>query len=71
MTDTKHLVDGKFGICDLVDLVELRRIFERFTQATGFTIGFLDHPGLNILIHPGGRAFAKNFLPVSPFPPPT
>lgn len=66
MTDTKHLVDGKFGICDLVDLVELRRIFERFTQATGFTIGFLDHPGLNILIDSGWRDICTKFHRCSP-----
>ncbi len=57
----EHLIDGKYGIRDLVDLDELRRIFERFTEATGFTIGFLDHPGLNILIATGWRDICTKF----------
>jgi PAS domain S-box-containing protein len=55
MHDDEHLVDGKYGIEDLVDIVELRRTFQRFYEATGFTIGFLDHPGLNVLIATGWR----------------
>ncbi|MCK5707522.1 MAG: PocR ligand-binding domain-containing protein [Candidatus Aureabacteria bacterium] len=61
MNDTTHLVDGKYGISDLVDMADLRRIFERFTEATGFTIGFLDHPGLNILIATGWRDICTKF----------
>ncbi|MEI8243341.1 MAG: PocR ligand-binding domain-containing protein [bacterium] len=59
--DRAYLVDGKYGIRDLVDLAELRRIFERFTAATGFTIGFLDHPGLNVLIESGWRDICTQF----------
>ena len=59
--DISHLVDEKYGICDLVDVAELRRIFERFTEATGFTIGFLDHPGLNVLIATGWRDICTKF----------
>jgi PAS domain S-box-containing protein len=59
--DGDYLVDGKYGIRDLVDLEELRRILENFTQATGFTIGFLDHPGLNILIATGWRDICTKF----------
>lgn len=55
------LVDGKYGIADLVDLDELRRIFARFTEATGFTIGFLDHPGLNVLIATGWRDLCAKY----------
>jgi ligand-binding sensor protein len=66
MIDAKYLVDGKYGIVDLVDLVELRRIFERFTEATGFTIGFLDHPGLNILIDTGWRDICTKFHRCAP-----
>jgi PAS domain S-box-containing protein len=61
MKDTSHLVDGKYGITDLVDIEELRRIFERFTKATGFTIGFLDYPGLNVLIATGWRDICTRF----------
>jgi PAS domain S-box-containing protein len=59
--DPAHLVDGKYGIADLVDLAQLRTLFERFTEATGFTIGFLDHPGLNILIATGWRDICTKF----------
>jgi len=60
-TDQTFLVDGKYAIGDLVDLAELRDIFERFTKATGFTIGFLDHPGLNVLIATGWRDICTKF----------
>lgn len=59
--DPAYLVDGKYGIKDLVDLDQLRSLFERFTKATGFTIGFLDHPGLNILIATGWRDICTKF----------
>ncbi|MFZ2958711.1 MAG: PocR ligand-binding domain-containing protein [Candidatus Ozemobacteraceae bacterium] len=55
------LVDGKYGIRDLVDMDQLRDIFERFTRATGFTIGFLDHPDMNILIATGWRDICTKF----------
>lgn len=54
-SDKSYLVDGLYGIQDLVDIDTLRRIFEKFTEATGFTIGFLDHPEMNILISSGWR----------------
>jgi PAS domain S-box-containing protein len=57
----KFLVDGKYAIGDLVDLERLRGIFEKFTQSTGFTIGFLDHPGLNLLITTGWREICTQF----------
>lgn len=59
--DKTHLVDGKYGIRDLVDIEQLRIIFERFTELTGFTIGFLDHPGLNVLIATGWRDICTKF----------
>jgi len=59
--DTAHLVDGKYGITDLVDLEKLRGLFEKFTEATGFTIGFLDHPGLNVLVASGWRDICTKF----------
>ncbi len=60
-TNEEFLVDGRYGILDLVDLEMLRDIFEKFTAATGFTIGFLDHPGLNILIATGWRDICTRF----------
>jgi len=59
--NTHYLVDGKYAIGDLVDMAQLRDIFEKFTRATGFTIGFLDHPGLNVLIATGWRDICTKF----------
>ena len=64
--NTEHLVDGKYSIQDLVDLAQLRSIFEKFTQSTGFTIGFLDHPALNILIATGWRDICTKFHRICP-----
>ncbi|MDD2720811.1 MAG: PAS domain S-box protein [Gallionella sp.] len=60
-SDTDHLVDGKYGIQDLVDMERLRGLFERFSQATGLTIGFLDHPAMNILIATNWRDICTKF----------
>jgi len=66
-TDNKaFLVDGKYGIRDLVDIAELRRIFQCFHDATGFTVGFLDHPGLDILIDIGWLDICTKFHRDSP-----
>ncbi|MBF0547245.1 MAG: PocR ligand-binding domain-containing protein [Candidatus Riflebacteria bacterium] len=55
------LVDGKYSIRDLVDIDRLREIMERFTKVTGFTIGFLDHPEMNVLIATGWRDICTKF----------
>ncbi len=62
----EYLVDGRYCIQDLVDLERLEAILERFTDATGFTIGFLDHPDLNILIATGWRDICTKFHRVCP-----
>ncbi|MGO9314579.1 MAG: PAS domain S-box protein [Syntrophobacteraceae bacterium] len=56
-----YLVDGKYDIGALVDMGELLDIFEKFTQATGFALGFLDHPGANVLIATGWRDICTKF----------
>ena len=61
-----HLVDGKYSIKDLVSLERLHKIFEMFTQTTGFTIGFLYHPGLNILIATGWRDICTKYHRLCP-----
>jgi PAS domain S-box-containing protein len=61
-----NLVDGRYAIQDLVDMELLRNIFEKFTQSTGFTIGFLDHPQLNILIATGWRDICTKFHRICP-----
>ncbi len=60
--ENPHLVDGKYSIRDLVDLNKLRHIFEMFSKASGgFTIGFLDHPDMNILIAVEWRDICTKF----------
>lgn len=59
--DKTHLIDGQYGIRDLVDIEQLRHLFERFTLATGFTIGFLDHPAMNVLISTGWKDICTKF----------
>ena len=59
--DKTCLVNGKYSIEDLVDLDQLRGLFEKFTDATGFTIGFLNHPGMEILIGTGWRDICTKF----------
>ncbi|MGP8091165.1 MAG: PAS domain S-box protein [Syntrophobacteraceae bacterium] len=61
-----HLIDGKYEIGDLVDMGELRVVFEKFSQATGFAVGFLDHPGLNVLIATGWRDICAKFHQTCP-----
>ncbi len=56
-----QLIDGKYAISDVLDLKKLQLIFEKFTQATGFTIGFLDHPNLNVLSATGWRDICTQF----------
>lgn len=55
------LVDGRYAIQDLVDLDQLRCLFDEFAEATGFTIGFLDHPGMNLLITSGWQDICTEF----------
>ncbi|MFA7255329.1 MAG: PAS domain S-box protein [Candidatus Omnitrophota bacterium] len=57
----KHLVDGKYSIKDLVDLEELRNLFQGFTDAMGFTIGFLSVPESKILIATGWRDICTKY----------
>ncbi len=59
--NSDYLVDGIYGITDLIDVEELRSLFEKFTLATGYTIGFLDHPGLNVLVAAGWRDICTKF----------
>ncbi len=59
--DKSFLVDDKYAIEDLADLNQLRQLFEQFIRATGFTIGILDHPGLNILIGTGWRDICTKY----------
>jgi len=57
----KHLLEGKYGISDLVDVERLHNIFEKFSAATGFTIGFVEQPSQKILISAGWRDICTKF----------
>ncbi|MGV8119391.1 MAG: PAS domain S-box protein [Candidatus Xenobiia bacterium LiM19] len=56
-----NLVDGRYSIADLIDIKQLKAIFDTFCRITGFTIGFLDHPGLNVLIASEWRSICTEF----------
>jgi len=59
--DHANLIDGRYAIEDLVDLEHLQSLFERFTEATGFTIGFLNHPQMDILVATGWRDICTRY----------
>ncbi len=57
----KYLVDGKYSFKDLVDIDRLRVMFERFSQATGFTTGLISYPDQHLLISTGWRDICTRF----------
>ena len=59
--ENSHLVDGKYSITDLVDIEILHKAFEKFSLATGFTVGFLEYPSQKILIATGWRNICTKF----------
>lgn len=60
------LLEGKTSIQDLVDIEKMRVIFEKFTQATGFVINLLDHPGMKPLLVTGRRGLCSEFYKACP-----
>jgi two-component system NtrC family sensor kinase len=58
---SRNLIDGKYAISDLVDIERLRRIFELFHKCSGFTIGLVAHPGMDIVIAVGWRDICTHF----------
>ncbi len=59
--NSEYLVDGKYSITDLIDINRVQSIFDKFSLATGFTIGLLDHPGMRILAQAGWRDICTKF----------
>lgn len=57
----RYLVDGKYGIRDLVDVDALRRVLQAFSKATGFTTGLVDYPMQKVLIATGWRDICAKF----------
>jgi two-component system, cell cycle sensor histidine kinase and response regulator CckA len=62
----EYLVDGKYSLKDLVDIELLRRIFDEFSKATGFTTGLISNPDQEILIATGWRDICTKFHRVCP-----
>jgi PAS domain S-box-containing protein len=62
----EHLVDGRYAIQDLVDLDELRSLFQSFSDTTGFTIGFLNVPQLEVLIATNWRPLCTKYHRMCP-----
>jgi signal transduction histidine kinase/ActR/RegA family two-component response regulator len=56
----------RYSINDLVDLDQLRRIFDKFAQATGATIGFLSYPDHKLLITTNWRDICAKFHRMNP-----
>lgn len=59
-------MNGKYSIKDLVDIDELREIFEKFSKITGYTTGFVSYPELEILIDTGWRDICTLFHRANP-----
>ncbi|GEM_PF-4063703 len=59
--EKQYLVDGKYTFIDLVDIEQLRHIFERFSAATGFTAGLVTYPEQRVLITSGWRRVCTDF----------
>jgi PAS domain S-box-containing protein len=57
----EFLVDGKYRFEDLVDVEQLRCMFERFSEATGFTTGLISYPDQRLLIGTGWRDICVKF----------
>ncbi|MBU0473538.1 MAG: PAS domain S-box protein [Bacteroidetes bacterium] len=63
---TKNLVDGKYSFKDLVDINQLRNLFELFSKSTGFTTGLVSYPEQELLIGTGWRDICVKFHRVFP-----
>lgn len=61
MLNNSPKVYGKYTISDLIDLENLKSIFEDFSKSTGFTTGFVEHNTKRVLIATGWRDICVNF----------
>ncbi len=57
----QYLVNGKYSIKDLVDIAYLKKIMELFSEATGFTTGFVSFPEQEVLFGTGWRDICTKF----------
>jgi len=56
-----NLIDGKYKFSDIVDIKQLTKIFDKFSKATGFTIGLIDNNSLELLVKTGWHDICVNF----------
>jgi signal transduction histidine kinase len=63
---SRHLVDGKYGIRDLVDIDALQTVFFAFSTATGFTAGLVEYPMQKVLIATAWRDICVKYHRVFP-----
>ena len=61
-----YLIDGQYSIKDLVDIDRLRKIFEKFSSVTGFTVGLNAYPSQEVLIATGWRDICAKFHRIVP-----
>lgn len=57
---------GSFTICDLVDIDDIKPLFEDFSATSGFTVGLVDQTNNEVLISSGWRNLCRNFHRVHP-----
>lgn len=57
---------GSFTIWDLVDMDDLKPLFDGFSATTGFTAGLVDHTSNQVLVSSGWRNICRNFHRASP-----
>ncbi len=55
-----------FTIWDMVDIDDLKPLFEEFSAATGFSTGLVDQASNEVLISSGWRNLCRNFHRVHP-----
>jgi len=60
-TSQPNLVDGKYGIEDLVDLEALEQMFDEFSKGTGLPIGVNSYPDQRVLVGTGWEDICTKF----------
>jgi PAS domain S-box-containing protein len=65
-TEQSYLIDGVYGIRDLVDIPMLKETFQKLTDATGFSIELSDFPEMNILISTGRQEICTRYHRATP-----
>lgn len=60
-TAEAQLVDGKYGLADLVDLKKLEVIFQQFSSTFGVAVGLVRHHDSQLLISSGWTRICQDF----------